>query len=203
MYTRGQNRENSQVEEKEMDRYQLHIIGLINVNWSKNGKTTMQSGKVMLYSEREDRLHQEDVGAMLPIKARKCLVEWKLINERLMYFRLYTSTLKISLIVVYSIMIDSHELFMKQLQEVINSTSKHVILIVMGNFNARVGSNNQGYGNVMCKHVVGKRNENEDLVITMPNQQLHKPRHKNLWILPDGICKTENQIDHMLISEQH
>lgn len=115
MYTRGQNRENSQVEEKEMDRYQLHIIGLINVNWSKNGKTTMQSGKVMLYSEREDRLHQEDVGAMLPIKARKCLVEWKLINERLMYFRLYTSTLKISLIVVYSIMIDSHELFMKQL----------------------------------------------------------------------------------------
>lgn len=105
----------AQVEEKEMDRYQLHIIGLINVSWSKNGKTTMQSGKVMLYSEREDRLHQEDVGAMLPIKARKCLVEWKLINERLMYFRLYTSTLKISLIVVYSIMIDSHELFMKQL----------------------------------------------------------------------------------------
>ena len=73
----------------------------------------------------------------------------------------------------------------------------------MGNFNARVGSNNKGYGNVMWKHVVEKRNGNEDPVKTLLNQQLHKLRHKNLWILPDGICKTENQIDHVLISEQH
>ena len=35
----------------------------------------------------------------------------------------------------------------------------------MADFNARIGSS-KGYGNVMCKHGVGKRNENEDLVRT-------------------------------------
>nr|XP_022322870.1 craniofacial development protein 2-like [Crassostrea virginica] len=199
--------------EKEMDRYQLDIIGLSEVRWPKNGKTILQSGKVMLYSGREYGLHQEGVGVMLSNRAKKSLMEWKPINERLMYLRLYTSTLKISLIVVYSPTNDNteetKEIFLEQLQEVINNTPKHDILLIIGDFNAKVGSSNKGYESVMGKHGIGKRNENgenllelcqiNNLVITgtiFP----HKPRHKISWISPDG--KTENQIDHVLISRQ-
>lgn len=62
----------------------------------------MQSSKLMLYSGREDELHQEGVGKMLTKTAKKSLMEWKPINERLMYARLYSLALKISFIVVYA-----------------------------------------------------------------------------------------------------
>lgn len=47
--------------EKEMDRYQLDIIGLSEVGWPMNGKTTLQSGKLMLYSGREDGLIKKEL----------------------------------------------------------------------------------------------------------------------------------------------
>lgn len=63
---------------------------------------TFQSGKLMLYLGREDGTHQEGVGIMLTKKTKKALMEWKPINERMMYARFYTLTLKISLTVVYA-----------------------------------------------------------------------------------------------------
>lgn len=63
-----------------MDRYQLDIIGLREVRWSMLGNPTLQRGKLMLYSGREDELHQEGVGIMMTKKAKKSLMEWKPIN---------------------------------------------------------------------------------------------------------------------------
>ena len=68
------------------------------------GKTAQvkkgETEKVILYSGREDWLHQEGVEAMLSIRAKGSLMEWKPINERLVYLRLYTLSFVISLIVV-------------------------------------------------------------------------------------------------------
>ena len=58
MYITG----NTTQAEKEIDRYKLDIIGHNEVRWSKNAKTTFRSGKVMLYSSREDELYQKGVG---------------------------------------------------------------------------------------------------------------------------------------------
>lgn len=46
-------------------------------------------------------LRQEGVRIILTKKAKTSLMEWKPINERLMYERFYSSTLKISFIIVY------------------------------------------------------------------------------------------------------
>lgn len=83
-------------------------------------------------------------------------------------------------------------------------------MLIIGNFNAKVGSSNKGHKSAMEKHGIGERNENgeqlldvceiNNLVITgtiFP----YKPRLKITWISPDG--RTENQIDHVLISKQH
>jgi hypothetical protein len=51
--------------DQEMDRYSIDILGLSEVRWSMNGKVTLQSGKAMLYSDREDGIHQEGIGIML------------------------------------------------------------------------------------------------------------------------------------------
>ena len=210
MYSAGKT---AQIE-KEMDRYKLDILGLSEVRWTNNGKITLQSGKSILYSGREDDLHQEGVGIILSKRAKKAMLEWKPINERLMYVRLYTSTLKISIIVAYAPTNDSKEekkeQFLEHLQEVINSIPKHDILLIMGDLNAKVGSDNKDHESVMGKHGLGVRNENgENLVEFCELNNLviagtifpHKPRHKVTWISPNG--KTENQIDHILISKQH
>lgn len=77
--------------EKKFDRYRLDIFGLREVKWSMIGKPTLQSGKLMLYSGREDELHLEGIGIMLTKKVKKSLMEWKPINERMMYARLCLS----------------------------------------------------------------------------------------------------------------
>ena len=101
-------------------------------------------------------------------------------------------------------------MFLEQLQEVINSTSKLDILIVIGNFNDKVGSNNKGKENGMCKHGVGKWKWNGEnflqqyqinSLVVIGTIFPHKPRNKISWISPDD--KTENQIDHVPISKQH
>ena len=71
----------------------------------------------------------------------------------------------------------------------------------MGDFNAKIGSDNQGYGNMMRVHGLDVMNDNEeqfgnacaanDIVIggsVFP----HKRIHKATWVSPDQV--TENQI---------
>ena len=84
--------------EQEMNRYHLDVLGLSEVRWPMNGKVTLQSGKEVLYSGRDDGLHQEGVGMILSKRAKKSLIEWEPINQRLMYARLFTTTLKISIV---------------------------------------------------------------------------------------------------------
>lgn len=100
---------------------------------------------------------------MLTKNAKKSLIKWKPINERMMYARCYTSTLKISLIVVYAPTNESteeaKEAFIEQLQETISGIPKHDILLVIGDFNANVG--NKGREGAMGKHGIGERNESK------------------------------------------
>ena len=91
-----------------------------------------------------------------------------------------------------------------------DSVHKHDILLVMGDLNAKVGEDNEGYENIIGSHGVGERNDNgerlvdfcglNNLVVTgtiFP----HKLIHKQTWTPPGG--KTKNQIDDVLVSRQH
>ena len=97
--------------------------------------------------------------------------------------------------------------FYNQLQDSISSCSRHDMIIVMGDLNAKVGSSNAHREEVMGKFGVGIMNDNGErlcdfcsvngLVITgtiFP----HKEIHKLTWRSPDG--KTVNQIDHVMVN---
>ncbi|XP_071142032.1 craniofacial development protein 2-like [Mytilus edulis] len=210
MYATGKTAE----VEREMDRYNIEILALNEVRWLDSGKLTLQNGKVLLYSGRNDGLHQAGVGMMLSNRAKKALIEWKPITERLMYARFHTTTIKISVITVYAPTNDAtdetKESFIEQLDRVIAGTPKHDILLVMGDFNAKVGINNEGHESIMGRHGIGRRNENgENLLDICQRNNLvitgtifpHKDKHKITWISPNK--KTENQIDHILVTRQH
>ncbi|CAC5393921.1 unnamed protein product [Mytilus coruscus] len=79
MYATGKTAE----VEREMDKYNIEILALNEVRWLDSGKFTLQNGKVLSYSGRNDGLHQAVVGMMLSNRAKKALIEWKPITERL------------------------------------------------------------------------------------------------------------------------
>jgi endonuclease/exonuclease/phosphatase family metal-dependent hydrolase len=81
---------------------------------------------------------------------------------------------------------------------------------MMGDFNAKVGCNNEDVEHVMAKHGTGDCNENGELLTeTCGNRGLmiggtlfpHKECHKVTWVSPDPQGRTQNQIDHISISK--
>ena len=101
---------------------------------------------------------------------------------------------------------DVKEEFYQLLQGEVNKVKNRDMVIVMGDFNAKVGSTNSGYETVMGRPGVGTMNENgerfancclaNDLVFggtVFP----HRLRHKITWMSPDAV--TENQIDHLCV----
>ena len=55
---------------------------------------------------------------------------------------------------------ESKEEFYSKLQEQLVKVSNHDILIVLGDFNAKIGCDNTGYERNMGKHGLGTRNDN-------------------------------------------
>nr|KAG5700998.1 hypothetical protein BaRGS_022709 [Batillaria attramentaria] len=81
--------------------------------------------------------------------------------------------------------------------------------ILMGDFNAKIGSDNTGYENTMGTLGLGQMNENGERFADFCalNQLViggsifpHKRIHKATWRSPDHV--TENQIDHICISRK-
>ena len=81
--------------------------------------------------------------------------------------------------------------------------------ILMGDFNARIGSDNTGYEDIMGTPGLGQMNDNGERFADLCalNQLViggsifaHNRIHKATWRSPDH--RTENQIDHICISRK-
>ncbi|VDP48645.1 unnamed protein product [Schistosoma margrebowiei] len=103
---------------------------------------------------------------------------------------------------------DAKDQFYSMLQSIIEKCSTKDLTILMRNFNAKVGTDNTGYEDIMGRHGLGERNENGErfanlcafnkLVISgtiFP----HERNHKITLTSPDHT--TQNQIDHICIQK--
>lgn len=182
---------------REMDRYNLEILGLSEVRWTSSGAVTLSSGHTLLYSgpPNEDDNHRNGVGFLLSKKAKSSLIEWNPVSERIIVARFMAKVQKVTIIQCYAPTNvadeDSKEEFYNQLQSTLDESAPRDILIVMGDMNAKVGSDNTGRELIMGKEGIGDINENgelfadfcshNDLVIggtTFP----HKDIYKTTWV---------------------
>ena len=197
----------------EMQRYGICILGVSEMRWTDSGMITINSGETICYSGRVDGLHQEGVGLILNKEAKKSMLEWEPINSRLIRARFYSKFVKTTVIQCYApTERDSDEVknnFYTNLQDQIDKTPQHDILIVMGDFNAKVGADNIGYETCMGCEGLGDRNDNgqrfsdlclENGLVIGGTVFQHKDIHKSTWLSPDG--RTSNQIDHIAISRK-
>ena len=197
---------------KEMRRYKIGILGISKSRWSGFGRLKTQTGETILYSGRDDEVHQSGVALALDKESAKCLECWAPISDRIISARFYSRYIKTSIIQVYAptneAEVEAKDDFYDQLQKVIDSVPKHDILVLMGDWNAKVGERQVGEERVMGKEALKcVRNDNGErfvefcatnsLVITTTSFP-HKDIHKYTWTSPDDC--TRNQIDHVVVN---
>ena len=95
------------------------------------------------------------------------------------------------------------------MQKAIQEIPSYDVLLVIGDFNARVGNNNEGRDKIMGRNGCGNINDNghrlcdlcEDNNLAIGGTLFpHKEIHKMTWTSPDG--KTHTQIDHIIINNK-
>ena len=124
---------------------------------------------------------------------------------------MYTNTFNITVIQVYTPNSNAEEAevewFYKDLQELLELTPKKDVFFIIGDWNAKVGS--QETPGVTAKFGLGVQNEagqrliefcqENTLIIAITLFQQHKRRFYT-WISPDG--QHQNQIDYILCSQR-
>lgn len=198
-----------------MHQYKLTLLGLCETRWNAFGETRLQTGETLLHSgkENEDDPREAGVALMLTKEASKSLMEWEPVSDRIISARFESRFQKTYIIMCYAPTNDAEEVekdrFYAQLQATVDKVPKHDMLILMGDLNAKVGSDNTGREKEMGANGLGSMNENGELFADFcaSNELViggtlfpHRRCHKATWISPDH--RTENQIDHVAIRQR-
>ena len=199
----------------ERRRYSIAVLSLCETRWTQSGQIRLSTGETLLYSghEEENSPHTEGVGLMLSAEATASLIEWTPVSSRIVLARFRSRTRNVQIVQCYAPTNDADgdvkTDFYEQLQATLEQRTKRDILIVMGDFNAKIGSDNVGREYVMGREGLGQINENGELfadfcsfnnIVIGGSLFRHKRIHKATWISPDH--HTENQIDHITICKE-
>lgn len=159
--------------------------------------------------------HTEGVAFMLSKEAQRALLIWEPINSQIITAKFQTTQKKINLQVVqcYAPTNDTDDetkdQFYNQLYTILQARKRKDVVILMGDMNAKIGGNNNGFETVMGREGLGIMNENgERFAAACADNNLviggsvfqHKNIHKATWVSADHT--TENQIDHICISQK-
>ena len=174
-----------------------------------------ETGETVLYSglAGDDAPHEKSVALILS-KEAKSLKEWEPISERIIFARFESKCRNTTIIQVYSPTNDAEEGvkedFYHQLQSAYNKRKARDLTMVIGDLNAKVGSDNRNWEASMGTHGDRVINENSEMfcdfcasneLVIRRTLFLHKKSHKLTWSSPDGI--TKNQIDHVAINKMY
>lgn len=196
---------------KEMKEYNLEVLGISESRWTGVGSLILQSGATVVYVG-DDEAHVGGVAIMMSPRAKRALLQWTPVSQRIITARFYSRHKKLTIVQVYAptndAAEDDKEEFYHALQDTLEKCNKHDMIIVMGDLNAKVGADNESREEIMGKQGVGDMNENGErlcdlcafngLVITGTLFH-HKTIHKTTWKSPDG--RTTNQIDHVMVNK--
>ena len=199
----------------EMDQYKWSILGLCEMRWKKSGEipTGRGGGHRVYFSGKEDK-HEQGVGFLVHKDIVKSVIGCRPVSSRLMTVRLRASPFNITIIQVYaptSSYDDSDvDEFYRELQSLVDQTPKQDILVVQGDWNAKVGEDAQEDWGEVCGPSCNPETNDRGLKLldfaTYNNLVLantlgnHKPSRRWTWHSPDGTH--HNQIDYILVKKR-
>ena len=194
--------------EHELSHYRWDIIGLAEMRWTGIGETTTDDGHKIWYSGQDK--HEYGVGFIVRKEVTKCIISCTPVSCRIISIRVSAKPKNITIIQVYAPTSDHEdnevEEFYEELEDTIKKTPRKDILIIQGDFNAKIGPDayDQWAGTV-GQYGTGETNDRGTRLLefacthrlTIANTLYpHKRSRRTTWHAPNG--KTHNQIDFIL-----
>ena len=193
----------------EMKRFRYDIIGISEVRWTGKGETPNGD---FLWSG-EENTHTRGVGLLLSTQAKKALIGYNPVSSRIITARFDAAPWKMTMVHVYApTSLSSEEdieAFYSDIEMVLSKIDKSDVIILTGDWNAKIGTDNDDWQSVMGRYGYGDRNERGERLLefaTVHNFYIcntrfeQKPSRKWTWASPDGIHK--NMIDLILIQQK-
>ena len=195
--------------------YKMDITCLSEVRLSGSGskpiKIPGESTTYWLYhSGPENNTGQHGVAFALSSKANGALLSWNPVSSRIALARFKGRPFNLTVVSVYAPTLPSDtsvkDEFYQQLQSVIDEVPRNDVLVIAGDWNARVGPADDATRHILGKFGLGQRCENGERLINFAglNRMFvsstrfqHPRKHLLTWYSNDG--KTAHQIDHVLI----
>ena len=167
----------------------------------------------MYFIGKEDK-HEQGVGFLVHKDIVKSVIGCRPISSRLMTVRLRASPFNITIIQVYAptSSYDDSEVdeFYREIQSLVDQTPKQDILVVQGDWNAKVGEDAQDDWGEVCGPFCNTETNDRGLKLldfaTDNNLVLanilgnHKPSRRWTWHSPDGTH--HNQTDYILAKKR-
>ena len=188
-------------------------MGLCEMRWKNFGEMSTDDGLKVYFSGEEGK-HEYGVGFLVHKHIVGAVLGCQPVSSRLISIPLRAAPFNITIIQVYAPTSghDDSEVdhFYQKLQETIDQTPKKDILVVQGDWNAKVGKDAQAdWGEVCGPYCNVETNERglrllefatfNNLVLTNTLGP-HKPSRRWTWHSPDG--KHHNQIDYILVKKR-
>ena len=198
--------------EEQLKQYNTDIIALQEIRWT--GQGIIERKNCSLYYSCHKSKHEFGCGFIVNKKMKYEVMDFKSINHRICTLRIRGRFNNISLVSAHAPTEEKSEdikdRFYGELEKVVSKYPNNYIKILLGDFNAKVGYEDQD-NSVVGKYGIHKESNNNgirliglasalNMVIgstTFPHKQIHLAT----WRSPDD--RTTNQIDHVLIDARH
>jgi endonuclease/exonuclease/phosphatase family metal-dependent hydrolase len=198
---------------EEIGKVKLDVVAVQETCWQGQGRIDKKDLPVF-YSGPKERTGRYGTGFITNAKMRKNFLSFEPFNDRLCKLRLRGKFRNITLISVYAPTEDSPDVikddFYDQLSQECEKAHGYDILILLGDFNAKIGRENfiATVAGKYTLHEVTSENGKRLGQLAARNNMIikstcfeHKVIHKGTWMCPG--TDVVNQIDHVIINKRH
>ncbi|KAF7243568.1 Craniofacial development protein 2 [Varanus komodoensis] len=190
---------------QEMTRLNIDILGTSELKWTGMGEFNSDDHQV--YYCRQESLRRNGVAFIVNKRVGKAVLGYNLQNDRMISVRIQGKPFSITVVQVYASTTGAEEAEVDRsyegLQHLLESTPKNDVLIIMGDWNAKVGS--QKITGITGKFGLGLQNEAghrlvefcQETTMVIANALFQQPkRRRYTW------TSHRNQIDYVLCSQR-
>lgn len=196
--------------EQELERCKLTITGISETHWKDSGH--FDSERHTIYFSGNDKSSFTGVAIAIPKLWKHSVLGYHPINDRIISIKLSALPAPLNVIQIYaptsSAKDEEIEDFYCQLESTVSKIPKRELLLIIGDFNAKIGNTTMDTGirNIVGNYGHGVRNPRGERLIefaadnnmAIANTMFkHHPRRQYTWTSPDGNYR--NQIDYILV----